>query len=270
MFKYIAGRNYKQAIHVGNSYFKKGVKPIINYAIESHNNSNEIYNEYNNLIRNINNSNFSIALKLSSVNFDKHITNDIIELCKEKNMKLYIDAENNFNHKKYHEIANELIFNHNHNKSIIHKTYQMYRKDALSMMNNDLLLCKKYSINFCCKLVRGAYWNSEYKQGHLFINKYDTDKSYNNGIWNLYNSNYKNNMSILLATHNKTSIEIGTLLNDSNLFEFAHLQGMNEKYYKNIIENNNINVYIPYGPYNKMIPYLLRRLYENVDMLKYA
>ena len=30
-----------------------------------------------------------------------------------------------------------------------------------------------------------------------------------------------------------------------------------------------VNVYIPYGPYTQMIPYLTRRMYENMDMLKY-
>ena len=30
-----------------------------------------------------------------------------------------------------------------------------------------------------------------------------------------------------------------------------------------------VNVYIPYGPYKQMIPYLGRRLYENLDTIKY-
>ena len=36
---------------------------------------------------------------------------------------------------------------------------------------------------------------------------------------------------------------------------------------------NNTNIkkatYIPYGPYKEMIPYLTRRLYENMDTIKY-
>ena len=53
-------------------------------------------------------------------------------------------------------------------------------------------------------------------------------------------------------------------------FEFANLMGMQENMYNNIIKSGNkVNVYIPYGPYSKMIPYLTRRLYENIDMIKY-
>mgnify|MGYP001062682876 FL=1 len=43
---------------------------------------------------------------------------------------------------------------------------------------------------------------------------------------------------------------------------------MGENNYKNI-NKNSIHVYIPYGPYKEMIPYLMRRLYENIDTIKY-
>ena len=79
------------------------------------------------------------------------------------------------------------------------------------------------------------------------------------------------NKFIIIASHNKESINLGYLLNQQNkIFEFAHLLGMNEKKYNKLIHNNeNVNVYIPYGPYKYMIPYLTRRLYENLDTIKY-
>ena len=63
---------------------------------------------------------------------------------------------------------------------------------------------------------------------------------------------------------------MGKTLNISNnIFEFAHLQGMNEKYYNTLSNTEKVYVYVPYGPYNEMIPYMIRRLYENMDMIKY-
>ena len=33
--------------------------------------------------------------------------------------------------------------------------------------------------------------------------------------------------------------------------------------------NMHQSVYIPYGPYKEAIPYMMRRLYENMDSFKY-
>ena len=46
--------------------------------------------------------------------------------------------------------------------------------------------------------------------------------------------------------------------------------GMKEKEYNKHTKNGeSIHVYIPYGPYWDMIPYLTRRLYENLDQIKF-
>ena len=54
-----------------------------------------------------------------------------------------------------------------------------------------------------------------------------------------------------------------------NIFKVAHLMGMNERNMKKYKEKINIGTYVPYGPYKEMIPYLSRRLYENIDNVKY-
>lgn len=270
MFIFIAGNHFKQAINVGSKYIKKNKKPIINFAIESTDKSKTVYQEYKNLLRYLPNNDFSIALKLSSVNFDLNLINDILDICKEKETKLFIDAENNHYNTKYQSITSELMMTHNHHRGVIYKTYQMYRKDSISVLNSDLELCKKSNIIFCGKLVRGAYWNAEHKDGHLFTNKNETNDSYNQGILDIFNSDNQRTPHVILATHNKCSAELGMMLNkERQLFDLAHLQGMREKYYDKHVYNQNVHVYIPYGPYKEMIPYLVRRLYENMDVLKH-
>ena len=52
-------------------------------------------------------------------------------------------------------------------------------------------------------------------------------------------------------------------------FIIANLKGMNEKFMNNITNIQKAE-YIPYGKYSEMIPYLTRRLYENIDQIKYS
>ena len=45
---------------------------------------------------------------------------------------------------------------------------------------------------------------------------------------------------------------------------------MNEIEYQRLADSGSlVNTYIPYGPYTQMIPYLSRRMYENMNMIKY-
>jgi len=264
MFRYIAGNNINHALEVGKKYLNNNKKPIINYAVEGNNSYRKTYKEYNKIISLLP-ENYSIALKLSSFNFDLMSIVDIISNAENKNIKVFIDAENNKDNEVYQNISTTLLLRHKN----IYKTYQMYRRDSLKVLMNDINRCNKENIPFSGKLVRGAYWNSEKNDGHLFIKKEDTDQSYNEAILNINNFEFNKHPNILLATHNDKSIDIARLLN-KDLFEFGHLQGMKESYYNNICNTSNVHVYIPYGPYNEMIPYISRRLYENIDMLKYA
>jgi hypothetical protein len=132
-------------------------------------------------------------------------------------------------------------------------------------LKDDIKFFNSKNINFSTKLVRGAYWNSEYKLGHLFINKEDTDNNYNEGLLECFN-NVDN--KFIAATHNKLSIDfILNLSKRKKNIILANLMGMNEEYIKNLICIKA--TYIPYGPYKEMLPYLIRRLYENIDQIKY-
>ena len=264
--KYLAGNNINKVIKTANNILSINKIPVINYAIENTNNGIKTFNEYENIWNNIDNK-YRVALKLSSFDFDKSLTYDIIDMYKEKDIKILIDAEDNKLNDKYHNMVNELILRYNTNDPLIIKTYQMYRKDSLNILNEDIINFK--DIYLGTKLVRGAYWNSEVRDGHLYDNKNDTDLNYNNGIIKLFNSDIKS--LNILATHNSKSIDLGYLLNmEKPVFEFGHLLGMKDKKYNELLlDNEKINVYLPYGPYSKMIPYLMRRLYENLDTIKY-
>lgn len=271
LFKYVSGNNLNHAVKLGNHFLNNNTIPIINYVTEDCKNKEIlVFNEYNNLLDKLDNR-FMVALKLSSLNFNNEYINIIANKCKTRDIKLIIDAENNININKYRKMTNELIFNYNKENLNIIKTYQMYRKDSLNELKDDInFFNKKNNIFLSSKLVRGAYWNSEYNSGDLYINKNETDENYNNG---LFLCNKKLNNIFIAATHNKNSIELikkynneNNQNNKSNII-LANLMGMNENYTKNL--NIKKATYIPYGPYREMIPYLIRRLYENIDQIKY-
>jgi proline dehydrogenase len=269
MFKFIAGNHFNHAIHLGNKLINNNKFPIINFAVENTLQSKSVFNEYNNLIQHLPDK-FSIAIKLSSFNFDHNYFIPIIETCKDKNIKVFIDAENIHSYQKYNDISTQLL-SYNDNIPFVHKTYQMYRRDSLLSLHNDINFCHKYNCSFGAKLVRGAYWNSEKNLPHIFNYKNDTDFSFNSAIYNISMNHYNLiNPSIVLATHNTFSSQLGLFFNKTtkHSFDFAHLQGMNDKYYQDFTTHSNVYVYIPYGPYHKMLPYLTRRLYENLDIFK--
>ena len=77
--KYIAGNRICHALTKSNHILKKGKIPVINYAIESNNNKLLVFKEYEKLCNNLD-TNYRIAIKLSSLNFDKNLTKDIIQM----------------------------------------------------------------------------------------------------------------------------------------------------------------------------------------------
>lgn len=271
MFKYIAGNSINSALRCSAKSIRNNKIPIINYAIEETSDKYRVFDEHKSLIEKLN-SGSKVAIKLSSFQFDKKLINHLLELSTEKSVQMIIDAEKGLDYYKYQNISNEIVFTHNVDKCNVVKTYQMYRKDSLETLIHDLEFFKQNDIYFGTKLVRGAYWNSENEEGFLFQEKNQTDTSYNYALLHLAD-NHHSKIYNILATHNTESIHLGGLLNDyyaNTIFDFAHLLGMKEKKYNNYIKKGeNVHVYIPYGPYREMIPYLGRRLFENLDTLRY-
>ena len=146
----------------------------------------------------------------------------------------------------------------------------MYRKDSLLELYDDIKEFKIKKCLFSPKIVRGAYWNAEKYSGELYTLKNNTDDNYNLAIIKAVELNKNTNY---FATHNQRSITLlNNIINNNNNNNniIMNLMGMNEKYMDSLkINNLQKATYIPYGPYKTMIPYLTRRLYENIDQIKY-
>lgn len=257
--------------------------PIIDLAKESSITQKDVEkykNKLHNTLSFMNNNNvtYSLALKLSSYlpyepekNIRSTIDHAFMNGCK----YIYLDAETDDLFKKENDIFNEIIKDYNNaNKTIkIYKTYQMYKNNSFKHLINDI-----NNLNYLgIKLVRGAYYYKEQEiNPHiLFKTKLETDNNYNNAIDFIIRAIHCHNIKVLIATHNNISvnktIELINPNSNKQYISFAQLLGMNDEL-SNYTSKQGLETYkyVPYGTMQETLPYLIRRLYENYDIIKYV
>jgi len=264
-----AGETIDSLKHKINLLHKQSLFPIVDYIKESVTSNHSINNI---IIQYIKLSNIPkidyLGVKLSSFSFHEDKIDYLVNALIEKDKKILIDAEDVSNQDKINKITNNLVEKYNKDEINVYKTYQMYRKDSLCMLNNDINSFNNLGI----KLVRGAYYNQDYKTGKLYTNILYTDKAYNSAMNLIFQS--KNTHSFI-CTHNYNSIS--KLLNyihnnKEGLDKLTHasLYGFINNYTDTIIKSGITTYkYLPYGNFNDSIPYLTRRLYENPKILYY-
>ncbi|MDP2438277.1 MAG: proline dehydrogenase family protein [archaeon] len=206
----------------------------------------------------------------------------IAKAAAEKKVKLLIDAEQSYLQPAIDHFTCNLQRLYNREQPIVFNTYQAYLINARSHMAADLLRSQREGFWFAGKLVRGAYMVLERhlaKENNylspILPDKQATDASYNN-LADLILRNHAR-ATVMIATHNQHSIYLATELMRTYNIEpagpvyFAQLLGMSDILSFNLgAKGYHVYKYVPYGPVNEVIPYLLRRAQENSDMLSFA
>jgi len=200
----------------------------------------------------------------------------ICDVAKEKGIGILLDAEETWIQDPIDRLAIELMSIYNKEKVIVYNTYQLYRNDRLHFLQLSHRIAKEKNFLLGAKLVRGAYMEKEraraQKNGYpspIHIDKESTDKDFNAAA--LYCLENKETISLLLATHNeKSNLQIADNMqqlgipNNSHQIHFSQLYGMGDHITFNMaLMGYNISKYLPYGPINEVIPYLMRRAEEN-------
>lgn len=271
--KFIGGTSIPQVLTTAKKVTSKGYIPIFDYAKEGSKNVNEVVNyvrEINKLIdKNTDiTSNYAYAAKLSSFTPYNpkdtllHVVNRISDKHEYTNTPyVFLDSE-----QPHMKDIEDDVFNYILNKTIsqnvlIFKTYQMYRKDSLSAIKEDIERFDKLGL----KIVRGAYYDGN--NPVFWKTKEETDECYNEAIEILS----KTNKHVCFATHNDESIKkaISMNINKSNK-SFGQLLGMRDDLSDMLVgKGYKVFKYVPYGNMKELYPYLLRRLYENKDILRH-
>ena len=194
-------------------------------------------------------------------------------------VKMLIDAEESWIQPAIDEIAESLMEKYNKMTPVIYTTLQMYRKDRMIYMKNLYDKATKRDFKVGIKLVRGAYIEKEnlkaYKLGKpspICESKELTDQNFNNGLD--YMLSKLNVGSLFMGSHNEQSILRVTEWMSKNKISknhphiwFSQLYGMADHISFNLASSGyQVVKYVPYGPVNEVIPYLIRRAEENTSI----
>jgi proline dehydrogenase/carbapenem biosynthesis protein (putative proline dehydrogenase) len=204
--------------------------------------------------------------KLSSLGFDHDRLLHVMDKAHEHNCKILIDSEDKTVQDVIDTQTNSLLVNgmdRGYRDDCVFKTYQMYRKDMLEKLMDDLVEFRSCGLTHNIKLVRGAYITSDHDIIH--DTKEATDTNYNKAVLLLLKLAKNNNkVNVIFATHNEESIRLFKDVREPNIHH-AFLMGMeNPTWLEDPHEfRTNKMVHIPFGPIAKTYPYLLRRLVEN-------
>ena len=195
------------------------------------------------------------------------------------NQRLLIDAEESWYQDVVDDFCYELMLTHNQKQPVVYNTYQFYRHQMLNNMKAGFAKMHESGCYFGAKIVRGAYMEQERNRAQergyvdpIQPNKEATDRDYNEAL--RFAIKNLDHFSVCVGTHNEESSRLLVNLmhenkvknNDQRLF-FAQLLGMSDNIsFKLSQEGYNVAKYVPYGPVEKVIPYLLRRAEENTSV----
>jgi len=199
---------------------------------------------------------------------------------KTENVSVVVDAENWNTVMGVDYIVLNAQIKFNKTRGVVYNTYQAYLRDSLSRIRYNVKVSSDMGFKTGIKLVRGAYMSQE---RHLAsIGNYPdpinpsaqvTHGVYDNAIDFLFD--HLNNVELLLGTHNEASCKkaADSLLQRGHTPEncpvmFAQLFGMCDHITLTLGKQGfRAFKYIPFGPVELTLPYLLRRAEENSDVL---
>ena len=221
----------------------------------------------------------SITLTQDELKEFEEIEHRVERICQRAfdcNLPVFIDAEESWIQQAIDDIAFKMMCKFNQERAIVYNTIQMYRWDRFEFLKGCLLEAKNHRIIYGVKLVRGAYMEKERKRAAelgysspIQIDKSATDTDYNLALSIAFER--INSASVIVASHNeKSSLLAADLASKANIspnhshLHYSQLYGMSDNLTFNLADAGfNVSKYLPFGPVDEVIPYLMRRAQEN-------
>lgn len=205
--------------------------------------------------------------------------NKICQMAFDKNVRIFIDAEETWIQTAIDNLAHEMMEKFNKQEAIVFNTIQLYRHDRLDFLKESHRQAKAHNYFLGLKLVRGAYMEKERKRAQdlnytdpIQPTKETSDKDYDNAL--KYCIENIDNISICAGTHNEVSSRLlaelmlaKNISNNDRRIYFSQLYGMSDNLSYNLANAGyNVAKYLPYGPVKSVLPYLFRRAAENTSV----
>ena len=210
--------------------------------------------------------------------FEVRIEN-ICRIARENKVPLFIDAEESWIQNGIDDIAISMMQMFNKKEAWIFNTLQLYRNDRVAHLEMLLKLAKEKNFFVGLKLVRGAYHEQEIERAKekgydcpVHTAKENTDIDYNKALTLcIENIDF---VSVCAGTHNEDSsvllielLEKHSISKDDKRVYFSQLLGMSDHISYNAAKAGfNVVKYVPYGPVEDVLPYLIRRAEENTSI----
>ncbi len=202
--------------------------------------------------------------------------NSICKSCHEAGVRVFIDAEESWIQDTIDNLTYEMMALYNKDRAIVYNTYQLYRHDRLQVMQRDYEQALAAGYYLGAKLVRGAYMEKERERAQnenypspINPTKEASDKLFDDAL--RFCMQHLDRIAICSGTHNEASCYLLLDLmakqqiapGDQRIY-FAQLYGMSDNLSYNLAKAGyNVAKYVPYGPVEAVMPYLLRRANEN-------
>ncbi|MQL94333.1 hypothetical protein Taro_026995 [Colocasia esculenta] len=203
--------------------------------------------------------------------------------CAEFNLPLLIDAEYVSVQPAIDYFSYDAAASFNRGSDpLVYGTIQAYLRDAKDRLLLATEAADREGITMGFKLVRGAYMTREAKEAAslgaaspIQPSIQDTHACYNQCASLMLERASRGAGSIVLATHNVESgrtaaskVEELGMGKGSRRVQFAQLKGMAEGLSLGLRNAGfNVSKYLPFGPVDKVVPYLVRRAEENRGLL---
>ncbi len=203
----------------------------------------------------------------------------ICEAAAEKNVGVLVDAEESWIQDPVDKLVIDMMSIFNKEKPVVYNTIQLYRHDRLQFLKMSHRIARQKQFKMAVKLVRGAYMEKERKYAAdngnpspIQPDKESTDRDYNTAVQ--YCMENISDIALIVASHNEESCMLAAqLLIDKGLphnhhhVHFSQLYGMSDNITFNLAKDGySVSKYLPFGPINEVIPYLMRRAQENTSV----